>query len=243
MRRSNHSCCGWCGNGQSQVSQNDSLLQQLLGSGRNGFLRLSLLAFDLLVLDRVEMNLTHSIHHVLVLKRDKSEPTVALRLLIHQHDCFLDLAKLTEILFDLFGRCVLRNASHEDLLGLVRLGLWSVLGRRMLGIDFLSIQSVNWHFENFVYAIWFLECDESESPAPLGDWILHDQYIGHFTEHSKILAELLGRRLPTESANEQLSWCWIAAAVWRRSPRRATIGRTGFGGVGGGITDERELAI
>lgn len=163
----NQTCCGWCRNWQSQVSQNDSLLQQLLGSGRYGFLRLSLLAFDLLVLDRVEVDLAHPIHHVLVLERHEPETAMTFRLLIHQHDRFVDLAELAEILSDLFGRCILRDASHENLLRFVRLSFRAVLRRGVLGIDFLSIQSVDWHFENFVYAIWFLECDESKSPTPL----------------------------------------------------------------------------
>ena len=39
----------------------------------------------LLILDGVEVNLTHPVHRLLLFKGDKAEAAVALRLLVHQH--------------------------------------------------------------------------------------------------------------------------------------------------------------
>ena len=45
---------------------------------------------NLLILDCVEMNLTNSVHGLLVLKRHEAEAAMPLGLLVHQHDGLLD---------------------------------------------------------------------------------------------------------------------------------------------------------
>jgi len=114
----------------------------------------------------VEVDLADTINHILVLEGDESEATVALRLLVHQHDRLLDGAELAEVGLDLLGGGVLRDAAHEDLLGLVGLS-GSVLWGGMFGVDLLAIECVNGHLEDLFHGAGFLECDETKAATAL----------------------------------------------------------------------------
>lgn len=56
----------------------------------------------------------------------------------------------------------------------------------------------------------------------LGDGVLHHQHVGHLAELSKVLAQLLGARLPAQTADEQFAG--------RRLARAAAAGRRAAGG-------------
>lgn len=114
----------------------------------------------------MEMNLTHTIHHVLILKCDKTEATMTFRLLIHQHNSLLHLTELIEIGFHLFRASVLTDTTDEDFLGFVGL-FWSIFGGGVFWVDLLAVQCVNWHLEHIVNARWVRECDEAETSASL----------------------------------------------------------------------------
>jgi hypothetical protein len=81
----------------------------LFDANLHGFLGLGLLTLDLLVLDGVEVDLAHAVHHVLVLEGDEAEAAVALGLLVHQHDGLIHLAELGEVGLDLVGGGLLKG--------------------------------------------------------------------------------------------------------------------------------------
>ncbi|KAJ8898426.1 hypothetical protein PR048_003786 [Dryococelus australis] len=91
-----HMCLGLCGgqlrsrcqlrggsHAHSQRPQHHALAQQ--GTRLHRLLRLCFLTLHSFVLDGVEVDLAHAIHHILVLECDKAEASVALGLLVHQH--------------------------------------------------------------------------------------------------------------------------------------------------------------
>lgn len=153
------------GHPHSQTAQHQPLTEQL-SAGLHSLFGLSLLAFHLLVLDGVEMDLTYAVHHVFVLKCDEAEAPVSFGLLVHQHYGLFHFAKLTEVSFDLVGGRVLANAADEYLFGFVWL-LGSVLGRGMLRVYFLAVQCVDRHFQHVVDARGFRERYKTESSASL----------------------------------------------------------------------------
>lgn len=165
--RSTHQRRRGRGNAHAQTAEHQSLLQEL-GRRCDRLLRLGLLALHLLVLDRVEVDLAHAIHHVLVLERHKAEAAVTPRLLVHQHHSLLHLAELAKVRLHLVRGRLLAHAAHKNLLRLVR-RLGPVLGRRVLWVDLLAVQRVNRHLEHLLHAAGVRERDEAETATPL-EW-------------------------------------------------------------------------
>ena len=132
----------------------------------NRLLGLSLLAFDFLVFDRMEVDLAHAVHHVLILERDESEATMPLRLLIHQHHRFLHLAELVEVGLHFVATSVLTYAADKDLLRAIRL-FRAVLRCRVFRVDLLPVQCVDWTLQHLVHATGLGERDETEAATTL----------------------------------------------------------------------------
>jgi len=92
----------------------------------------------------MEVDLAYRVHYVIILERDKSEATVTLGVLVHQHHCLLHLAKLAEVRFYLVSGGVLADTAYENLFGLTT-GLRAILGCRVLRVDLLAVQRVYGH--------------------------------------------------------------------------------------------------
>lgn len=114
----------------------------------------------------MKMDLADAIHHVLVLERNEAETPMSLRLLIHQHHRFLDLAELVEVGLYLLATRLLTHPTDEDLLRPISL-LRAVLRRRVLRVDLLPVQGVDRTLQHLVDAAGLGERDETEPTTTL----------------------------------------------------------------------------
>ena len=112
------------------------------------------------------MDLAHAVDHVLVLERDESEAAVPFRLLIHQHHRLLHLAELVEVGLHFVAARVLAHTTNEDLLRPISL-FRAILWRRVLRVDLLPVQRMDWTLQHLVHATGLGECDETEAATTL----------------------------------------------------------------------------
>lgn len=123
----------------------------------------------------MEVDITYSLHRLFRVEGHEAEASVALGLLIHEHDCVFDEAELGEVNPHFFSGRVLADPTDEYLFSLC----WPRcrFGSGMLRVNALAVQGVDGHGEDLVHGGGVLERDEAEAARPLRGGVV-SVYLG-----------------------------------------------------------------